>query len=34
MVFLILECARSSHNSPSMYQNFKLVFNCALCWSK
>ena len=24
------ECVSSNHNSPSMYQNFKIVFDCAL----
>jgi len=31
IVILILECVMNSHNSPSMYQNFKIVSIYALC---
>ena len=34
IVILVLECARSSHDSPFMHQNFKIVPDCALCSSK
>lgn len=34
IVTLILECVMSSHINPSMYQNFKIVSDCALCYSK
>jgi hypothetical protein len=31
IVTLVSECGMSSHNSPIMYQNFKIVSDCALC---
>jgi len=31
IVILVRECVMSSHNGPSMYQNFKVVHGCALC---
>ena len=31
IVTLVPECVASSHNSPSMYQNSKIVPDCPLC---
>jgi len=30
IVILVPEYITSSHNNPLIYQNFKIVFNCAL----
>jgi len=32
IVILIFGFVTSSHNSPSMYENFKIVLDCAIHW--
>jgi len=31
IVTLFIKCVISSHNNTLMYQNFKIVYDCALC---
>jgi len=31
IVILVIECVTSNYSSPSMYRNFKIVFNGGVC---